>query len=187
MVHIESLFENDCDLCYPLVAIDRDTAVVMRDEVGIQFFSTTNSSFEIITKIDIDYITADVAINGNTAVIGSYITGAITPGAVYIYEREQNGTWSQAMRIQPSNLSQGAWSGCSIAIDGNVMVVGAPADGEEALGSAYIYRRIEGTWIKVAKLTPADNSNALNFGYFVSVKGTSIAVGDPGLCLGGNK
>ena len=60
------------------------------------------------------------------------------------------------------------------------MIVGAPNDGEKYRGFAYIYRRNETSWTKEAKLTPPDDSDTTDFGYAISVKGTSIAVGAPG-------
>lgn len=188
MAQLEGLFENSCDECYPKVAIDQNTAVVARTS-DIHFFSASNSSFEIITKIAIDYIPTTATIYNNTAVIGSYKLGV-----VYVYERNQDGIWSQVGWIQPTFLcprppfscTQGAWFGRAIALDNNVMIVGAPRDkGEkenkgDSQGSAYVYRRNKNTWIEEAKLTPPKNAGTLNFGQSVAVKGTSIVVGDPG-------
>ena len=68
----EGLFETFCDpLCYHLVAIHKDTAVVTRDYNDIIFFSLTISGYKLITMLDIDYKPSAVAIHGNTAVIGS--------------------------------------------------------------------------------------------------------------------
>ena len=181
MAHLEGLFENDCVyLCYPQVLIDGDTAVVTRDFVDIQFFSTTNSTLEIITKIDIDYYPAAVAIHDNTVLIGS----TLEYDDVYVYEKDQTGIWSQAMQIQKSNLDHKTFFGYSVAIDGNVMIVGAPGpDG----GSAYVYRRNETTWVEEAKLTPGDDATVSDFGLSVSVKGTRIAVGAPGTGIRGEE
>ena len=52
-------------------------------------------------------------------------------------------------------------------------------DGEEIVGSAYIYRRIETTWMEEARLTPPNASaNADWFGLSASVKGDIIVFGD---------
>lgn len=94
------------------------------------------------------------------------------------------------MLIQPSDICRGkwyeigcgksAWFGHAIALDGNIIIVGAPYDGEKNQGSVYVYRRNETTWTKEAKLTRPDHSATEGFGYSTSVKGTLIAVGDPG-------
>jgi len=176
----------ECYKCRPKVAVDGDTVVVTRKYLDIQFFSRAGSKFEITTRIEIEFIPTVVAINNNTAVIGSWFDKTI-----HVFERNQNGTWSQAMLLRPdaicpqvlSGCVQVGWFGRAVAIDGNVIIVGAPINadhkGEGYQGSVYVYRRNETTWIKEAMLGPLDNSNAQGFGTSVSIKGNSLVVGDP--------
>lgn len=185
-VTIETFFETDCDRqCYPQVAMHRSTAVVTRSYTDVQFFATTNSSFELITKIDISYRPVTAAINDGAAVTGSALENDGT-GAAYVYERARNQTWSQMLRIRPSVLVKGAWFGYSVAIDGDLMVVGAPYDGNKSQGSAYVYRRNKMSWMIEVKLTPPNSSRKGGFGWSVSIKGTSIVVGCP-YCGDGNE
>ena len=74
--------------------------------------------------------------------------------------------------------------GLAVAISGNVMVVGAPYDGDKGLwsGSAYVYTRdVPGSatsgWTQRAKLVAADGAADDNFGYAVAISGDSIVVG----------
>jgi len=184
MADIAGLFETDCVFsCFPQVAIAGDTAVVARRHMDITFFSTTQPRFEITTKIDLDYVPTSIAIDNNTVVIGSY-----NEGAVFIYERDQNGIWSQAMLIRPIEQCRGIRFGCDeaasfgdvVALDGNVMIVGAPGFGTDQQGSAYVYRQNGTTWIREAKLARSDGLNGYDFAKSVSVKGISIVVGGPG-------
>jgi len=62
---------------------------------------------EIVTKIVIEYRPTAATIHQNTAVIGSAYENA-----VYVYEKDQHGIWTQAMLIQPRDLCQGPWFGC---------------------------------------------------------------------------
>ena len=64
-----------------------------------------------------------------------------------------------------------------MAIDGDVLVVGAQDDQDEFIGSAYIYRRSGSMWTQEAKLAP-DDSNLEDFGWYVAIKGNIIAVSD---------
>jgi hypothetical protein len=91
---------------------------------------------------------------------------------VYVYERDRNGIWSQVLRLQPSDLPEEAGFGWSVAIDDNVMVVGARG------GSMLVFCRDDTPWTQEARLAPGDPA-AETFGWSVSVKGTSIVVGDP--------
>ena len=181
---IQALFENDCDDCYPAVAMHGDTAVVTRDLIDIRFFSTSNSSFELKTTINLDYDPYLTAVHGNTTVITSRSEDNYT-GAMYVYEMAPStGSWSQVARIQPADIVEGARFGRTVDVDGDVIVVGAPDDGEEYAGSAYVYRRVGGTWSSEAKLTPNDasysfGSTAYAFGYSVAARGNLIVVGDP--------
>lgn len=183
---VTALFETDCETsCSPLVAFHGDTAVVTRSrrvstfgyDRDIQFFSTTNGGFDLVTKIDFDYEPRALAIYGDTAVMGSYSFRDDGTGAIYIYEKDHGGNWSQTLRIRPSNITQGAHYGHSVAIDEDVIVVGAYDDGMYDHGSAYVYRRDGNTWTEEAKLS-RDEYSARYFGRSVSVKGDTIVVGD---------
>jgi len=164
------------------VAIHGDTAVVT-SSTDVHFFSFNNGSFDLVTKIDIGYEGWDIAMNDNTVVVGSPY-GNDGTGAIYIYEKDDNGVWNETMKIVPNDIQQGAVFGYFVAIDGNVIVVGATNDGENGEGSFNVYQQDEGNWVQELKLTPPDVSKALafdgsgNFGWSVSVKNNKIVVGD---------
>jgi len=181
-ITINTLFKPACSTnCWTTVALHEDKAVVARGgysdsaNYDVRFYASANSSFELVTELDVDYTPYAVDINGDTAVIGNPFEN-YTTGTAYVYERDQNGTWSQALQIQPGDLDDAAWFGESVAIDGNIMVVGASDDGQH--GSVYVYRRNGTAWREAAKLTP-DDPAAGDFGMSVSVKDTSIVVGAP--------
>jgi hypothetical protein len=71
--------------------------------------------------------------------------------------------------------------GTSVAIDGDVLTVGARFDddtGEDA-GAAYVFRRVVDDWIEQAKLIASDAAARSRFGQSVSVSGDTILVGAP--------
>ncbi|KAL3797156.1 hypothetical protein HJC23_000494 [Cyclotella cryptica] len=188
-----ALFDVDCnDYCWPMVAFRGDTAVVTRDEIDIHFFLFANStnpsaSFELVTKIDIDYPASSSAIDGNTAVIGSTNGNGKNGSSAYVYERDQDGIWYLKDILKPRDfrkgeegqanyISNGTLFGRSVAIDGDVIIVGADDDGEVGEGSAYIFRRNNTTWIEEEKLTAP--RLAEGYGYSVSIKGNVAVVSD---------
>ncbi|MFQ5526160.1 MAG: hypothetical protein ACE5GX_07845 [Thermoanaerobaculia bacterium] len=74
--------------------------------------------------------------------------------------------------------------GKSVAVSGDLAVVGAPLDDDNGggSGSAYIFARNQGggdIWGQVAKLTPSDGSAADVFGHAVAVSGDTVIVGAP--------
>jgi len=78
--------------------------------------------------------------------------------------------------------------GRAIAIDGDVLVVGAPletVDGIWQSGRVYVYERLDPTtWELVSVLSPPLPLFAARFGAAVSVRGDTIAVGEPGHWVG---
>mmetsp|Transcript_26118 Transcript_26118/g.55099 ORF Transcript_26118/g.55099 Transcript_26118/m.55099 type:complete len:103 (-) Transcript_26118:73-381(-) len=83
-----------------------------------------DGSFEFFTKIDIEYDDVDIAMSDKVVVIGSPRENDST-GAIYIYEKDDNRIRKETMKIVPSDIRQGASFGFSVAIDGNVIAVGA--------------------------------------------------------------
>jgi hypothetical protein len=69
--------------------------------------------------------------------------------------------------------------GFSVAVSGNVLVMGAPGENDQ-LGAAYVYVAPGGVWknmSQVAKLTASNGLSGDNFGYSVSISGSTIVAG----------
>lgn len=74
--------------------------------------------------------------------------------------------------------------GTSVAINGNIVVVGAPGGSSVANGyvpgAVYVYAKPSTGWANItqlAKLTPSDSSAADGFGYSVAISGNTIVTG----------
>jgi FG-GAP repeat len=70
--------------------------------------------------------------------------------------------------------------GASVAIDGEYAIAGSPFADNGATddqGTAFIFHRINGTWIQEAKLLAADGAAYDLFGYSVSISGNYAVVG----------
>lgn len=148
-----------------------------------------------------------VAISGDTMVVGvpyeSSDVDGINPmgrsgqgsdesGAVYVF-RFDGTTWNEEAYIKPSaNKDPYDHFGYAVAIDGDVLVVGAP-DEDSALfgvhatpsndnaaldsGAAYVFRRSGNTWSQEAYLKAANTGAGDAFGFSVAVSGSRIVVG----------
>lgn len=114
-------------------------------------------------------------------------SGALwSSGAAYIFERSA-GVWSQVQKIQ--SFDREAWDrfGCAVAIDSNVLVVGAYSEDELAdgvsgsltnPGSAYIFQRNgAGTWLFAQKIVPNDRNSGDHFGWAFSLEDSTLVVG----------
>jgi hypothetical protein len=92
-----------------------------------------------------------VAIDGNIAVVGATDGASMpeqsVPGAAYVFERQSNGTWRQVAKLLPATEDGTSNFGTSVAIEGNVIVVGCYFSPQTT-----VFERINGVWTRVATL-----------------------------------
>jgi hypothetical protein len=128
-----------------------------------------------------NYFGFSVAIDGNIAIIGAYgdnDKGGLS-GSAYIFEME-NGSWTQTAKLTAEDGAANDWFGYSVAIDGNVAVVGAWKDDNQEVtdsGSAYVFVMENGDWVQKAKLTDDDGAASDFFGCSVAASGNVAVVG----------
>lgn len=123
----------------------------------------------------------DVAISGDTVVVGAYGDDSYT-GAAYVFERNAGGldTWGQVQKLTSGGGAAGDFFGEFVDISGDLIVVGAPMT-DSLAGAAYIFERNAGgldTWGQVTELiptTPADSD--ARFGWSVAISGGTAVVG----------
>lgn len=111
-------------------------------------------------------------------------------GAVYIFKRS-SGRWTQQAYIKSSNADEGDFFGVTIALDGDILAVGA--NGEDGAstgvngdlsnnsvgnnGAVYVFERVGETWTQSAYLKPAHANKGNEFGEALSVSGQTLVVG----------
>ncbi|MEX1183895.1 MAG: choice-of-anchor B family protein [Gemmatimonadota bacterium] len=124
-----------------------------------------------------------IAIAGDRALIGAPNHGAASdeaPGAGRVYEFALvDGTWREAAVLE-SVAERNATFGTSIALDGDVAVIGAPGSGN-GHGAAFIYRRDAGSgaWSEQSRLAAFNSVAGDRFGTSVAVAGSDVWVGAP--------
>ena len=147
---------------------------------------------------------SSVAISGDTIVVGadqesSNATGvngnqsdnsATNAGAAYVFARSGT-TWSQQAYLKASNTNASDLFGCSLAVSGDTVLVGADLESSSATGvngnqsdnsalgagAAYVFVRGGTTWSQQAYLK-ASNTNAQDlFGISVGLSGETAVVG----------
>src|SRR6266849_2522128 len=121
---------------------------------------------------------SSVSINGDTVVIGAWVTNSNT-GAAYIFERNQGGAenWGQVQKLTASDPAVYAYFGSSVSINGDTVVVGAYGKNP---GRAYIFERNQGGaehWGQVKDLTASDGVGGDQFGISVAIDGDTMVVG----------
>ncbi len=128
-----------------------------------------------------DNVGSSVAVDGDVAVIGAKGDDekATAAGAAYVFRRS-GGVWSREAKLTASDAMDGAWLGCSVAVSGDTVVVGAAYDGAVApdAGAAYVFVRSGSVWEQQAKLTPSDATpTGDEFGTSVALSGDTALVG----------
>ena len=118
-----------------------------------------------------------VALSGNRAIVGA--TEDYAPqsgnhlGSAYIFLRTGS-QWTQQAKLIPPNGASFARFGWSVAISGDVAVIGAPFGGDQR-GVAYIYAFDNGQWNLQAQLTGVAAND--RFGYSVGVSADAAIIG----------
>jgi len=130
-----------------------------------------------------DYFGHSVAVDGDTLVVGAIWDDdpMEAQGTAYVFYRNHGGAdnWGQVAQITPSDAAAFDEFGYSVAIDGDIMVVGARWAG--AGGKAYVFYRNQGgadSWGAVTKLTRSDAAASDDqYGISVAIDGSIAAVG----------
>ena len=118
-----------------------------------------------------------VGLSGNYAIVSAKGEGS---GTVYIFERDANDEWNQAARLQSSDTQSGDDFGESVAISGNLAIVGADNEdtGGSNAGAAYIFERdASGAWSETAKIQASDKQSLDLFGFSVDIDGNRAIIG----------
>ena len=117
-------------------------------------------------------------------------TGALSSGAVYIFERAAT-AWTQQAYIKASNSEGADKFGTALDLDGDTLAVASPfedsaaagVDGDEAdntmlsAGAVYVFTRAAGVWSQQAYLKSSHSDSNDEFGKSVALDGDTIAVG----------
>jgi hypothetical protein len=123
-----------------------------------------------------DLFGISVAVSGDTVVVGS--DHAYSDGRAYVFERGPTGFQEVAILLPTIPSPAAEAFGISVAIDGDIIVVGA-SQFDFGLGIVYVYERSDTGWNEVYvipnPLTAANDA----FGKAVAVQGDIIFVGRP--------
>lgn len=132
-----------------------------------------------------DWFGYSVAISGDVAIVGSPWDddAGDWSGAAYVFIR--NGErWEEQAKLTASDAAAQDGFGYSVAISGDVAIVGAPYDHKETgfpyeIGSAYVFVRNGAVWKEQTKLTPSDaaEDEDKSFGWTVAIDGDVAIIG----------
>jgi len=152
------------------------------------YANTTGNTWALQTKVvasdpsSFDYFGYSVAISGNIAIVGSYQEDdeGSDSGAAYLYANTTGNTWLQQAKIKASDAESSDRFGYSVAISGNIAIVGSYQDDDIASssGSAYIFANTTGnTWVEQGKNIVVDGASSDYFGYSVAISDGASVIG----------
>ena len=119
-----------------------------------------------------------IAIDGNYAVVGASYENKERGGAYVLY---YNGTeWITQAKLTASDGATNDEFGCSVAIDGDNIVIGAYEDGNY-IGAAYVFTKPAGGWADATEdFKLSQNLTSSRFGISVDILGDNIFIGAEG-------
>jgi len=131
---------------------------------------------------------ARVAADGDVVIASDLVSSSpASPGPVTVF-RWNSSSWVTEQQLLGSDItSSDDFFGFSIAVSGNVAVIGSL---KQPGGAAYVFRFNGATWVEEQRLTPTGavpTNNVNYFGQAVAIAGTRILVSDPWDGQGGAK
>jgi hypothetical protein len=153
-----------------------------------------------------DFFGLGLAIDGDTIVVGAPVedskantidgdqkdNSSMNSGAAYVFVRK-DGMWTQQAYLKASNNDPFDRFGASVAVLGDIVVVGVPNEDSTANtvngsasnndgnnhGAAFVFERSGVVWKETAYLKAANSGGDDRFGFAVGVSGNTVVVTAP--------
>lgn len=174
------------------VALDGDTALVSANgdegpdgepKGSVYVFTADGGTWSQQAKLTADDGTvfgSTAAVSGDTAFVEARVAeGGSTLGAVDVFTRT-DGVWSRQTTLTADDGDSDDDFGKAIAIEGEMVFVGAPGDDDPngtSAGSAYVFERDGETWSQQAKLAADDGTSYDSFGSSIALDGDTALIG----------
>ncbi|MGO4920022.1 DUF7619 domain-containing protein [Maribacter spongiicola] len=125
-----------------------------------------------------------VAISGANIVVGADKNddNGESSGSAYIFEKDNNNSWSQTTKLIPNDGATSDFFGTSVAISKTWVVVGSRFQDTNGLdsGAAYIFEKLSpGIWSQPEKLLAFDGTENDGFAHRVAINDTYLAISAP--------
>ncbi len=155
------------------------------------------------------YFGAAVALDGNRLAVGApgEDTGANGAGAVYLFVRDDTGTWTEEAMLKADVVGLNDAFGTQVALAGDLLIVGAPGERADAIGinggdsnenavdsgAVYLFERDNsGDWNQSGYVKASNTDAGDAFGSALGFSGDTLAIAAPaeqsaGTDVGGNE
>ncbi|MCB9896743.1 MAG: hypothetical protein H6825_01940 [Planctomycetes bacterium] len=159
-------------------ALFSDDAVLDGGKVYVFDASTGDLLHELVADdaSQTQYFGFSVAVSDGKVLVGAMFDDAQgnSSGAAYLFDASSG---AQLAKLLPADGTAGQWFGRSVALSGDLAVVGAERDDGAAIesGSAYLFDAA--TFAQLAKYTAPDATHFDRLGNAVDVDGTRVLIG----------
>jgi hypothetical protein len=130
-----------------------------------------------------------VDVSGSRIVVGASHDRAGDDEPVYVFDYDDStGLWQEQQELRLPDPPYGNRSAVSVAVSGDLVVVGAWEDHVKGIdsfcyecGAAYVfqYDHESNVWVRTAMLAASDGQHAEEFGLSVAVDGPTVVIGAP--------
>ena len=174
---------------YALVGAHRDKELGFYAGAAYVFERQNDGSWMEVTKLTASDGTKrqifgeSVSLLGDRALVGAWGDDDMgdVSGAAYIFERQNDGSWSEVHKLTASDGDDWSLFGKSVSLsEGTRALVGASWDDSNGSGGGAVYlfeRQTDGSWAEIEKLTSSDGNGGDNFGASVSASEDRILIG----------
>ncbi|WP_428312659.1 GEVED domain-containing protein [Hydrocarboniphaga sp.] len=122
-------------------------------------------------------------VEGDRLLVGA---GQYGSGTAYLFDRQTAPyQWAQSALLTSPDASLANGFGFSVALSGDIAVVGAPLEDsavQEGAGAVYLFKRdtASGAWSLLQKLVSPTPSRRAQFGYSIMMRDDLLMIGEPG-------
>lgn len=177
------------------VSIDGNTMVVgalnMDNRKGKVFLYSNEEDinrWRLVSELSPSDGTSDLFFGKAVSIEGNYVAvGANAEGnnnslaaAVYIYEKDDNGEWSESQKISTYDAGEQTYFGWSCMLNNSKLYISAPHIYGYLPGNVMVYiQNEENQWELDEYLETRDNREQDFFGWDIAVDGNRLIVGSP--------
>ena len=140
---------------------------------------TPSQVFKGSDTVQGDFFGFEAALDGTFAVIGASQADPVgfSSGAAYVFQ-DSGSAWTQVQKLVAPDAAASDNFGMTVAISGDLVVVGAPSKNVNGVssGAAYVYRRSGTNWVFEQRLTASTEDSEDQFGWDVDTDGSTIFV-----------
>jgi len=175
-------FAQDSDYSF-----DAGSAYVYRDNAGTWTFQQKLIANDGSPG---DQFGWSVALQGDSALIGARFDDdkAFNSGSAYLFNvnlqaeaHENKQEWRLKQKLTATEGETNDQFGWSVALDGDTAVIGARFDDDKGVnsGSADIYTRSAGTWIKQQHITASNGKSGNQYSWAIALHNNTLIIGAP--------